>query len=71
MNGNPERSERTMLVLTSEINAWLDGQCASMRKQTGTCNARGISGSANGSGTRNVGYRTVVSCSNLLSLKDR
>ena len=24
MNGKPERPERTTLVLTSEINAWLD-----------------------------------------------
>ena len=40
MNGNQERPERTTLVLTSEINAWLDGQCASMRKQTGTCMSR-------------------------------
>ena len=40
MNGNPERPERTTLVLTSEINAWLDGQCASMRRQSGTCMSR-------------------------------
>lgn len=40
MNGSQERPERTTLVLTSEINVWLDSQCASMRRTTGTCMSR-------------------------------
>ncbi len=40
MNGQVERPERTTLVLTSEINAWLDAECASMRRTTGTCFSR-------------------------------
>ena len=35
-----ERQEQTTLVLTSEINAWLDGQRAAMRQKTGTCMSR-------------------------------
>lgn len=30
---NEERPERTTLCLTPEINAWLDSQCASMRRR--------------------------------------
>jgi hypothetical protein len=41
VNNSPvERPERTTLVLTSEINSWLDGQRAAMRKKTGTCMSR-------------------------------
>lgn len=39
-NGATERPERTTLMLTSEINAWLDRQRASMRAKTGTCVSR-------------------------------
>jgi hypothetical protein len=40
MNSTQERPERTTLVLTSEINAWLDSQCAAMRAASGTCMSR-------------------------------
>lgn len=40
MNGAAERPERTTLMLTSEINAWLDGQCLAMRQKTGTVMSR-------------------------------
>jgi hypothetical protein len=40
MDGKAERPERTTLVLTSEINAWLDRQCANMRMKTGVCMSR-------------------------------
>ena len=40
MNGAHERPERTTLVLSSELNAWLDRQRAAMRQKTGTCMSR-------------------------------
>jgi hypothetical protein len=40
MNRHPEQPERTTLVLTREINCWLDAQCAAMRLKTGTSMSR-------------------------------
>ncbi len=40
MNRKAEKPERTTLVLTSELNAWMDGQCASIRQRTGTAMSR-------------------------------
>jgi len=40
MNGKSEQPERTTLVLTREINCWLDTQRATMRQKTGTSMSR-------------------------------